>query len=39
VFIAIFYGSQIIWERDAAVLTKLMVTPMPAPPVNLVGLV
>nr|WP_307846424.1 ABC transporter permease [Actinospica durhamensis] len=31
-FIAIFYGIQIIWERDAGVLTKLMVTPTPAPP-------
>ncbi len=30
-FIAIFYGIQIIWERDAGVLTKLMVTPTPAP--------
>ena len=29
-FIAIFYGIQIIWERDAGVLTKLMVTPDPA---------
>jgi ABC-2 type transport system permease protein len=28
-FIAIFYGIQIIWERDAGVLTKLMVTPTP----------
>jgi len=27
--IAIFYGIQIIWERDAGVLTKLMVTPTP----------
>jgi len=26
-FIAIFYGIQIIWERDAGVLTRLMVTP------------
>jgi hypothetical protein len=26
-FVAIFYGIQIIWERDAGVLTKLMVTP------------
>jgi ABC-2 type transport system permease protein len=30
-FIAIFYGIQIIWERDAGVLTKLMVTPTPRP--------
>jgi ABC-2 type transport system permease protein len=28
-FIAIFYGIQIIWERDAGVLSKLMVTPTP----------
>jgi ABC-2 type transport system permease protein len=28
-FIAIFYGIQIIWERDAGVLTKLLVTPTP----------
>jgi ABC-2 type transport system permease protein len=28
-FIAIFYGIQIIWERDAGMLTKLMVTPTP----------
>lgn len=28
-FVAIFYGIQIIWERDADVLTKLMVTPTP----------
>ena len=27
VFVAIFYGIQIIWERDAGVLAKLMVTP------------
>jgi ABC-2 type transport system permease protein len=25
-FVAIFYGIQIIWERDAGVLTKLLVT-------------
>ncbi len=30
-FIAIFYGIQIIWERDAGVLAKLMVTPTPRP--------
>ncbi|MGH7870364.1 MAG: ABC transporter permease [Candidatus Dormibacteraceae bacterium] len=28
-FIAIFYGIQIIWERDAGVLAKLLVTPTP----------
>ncbi len=28
-FIAIFYGIMIIWERDAGVLTKLLVTPTP----------
>jgi ABC-2 type transport system permease protein len=28
-FVSIFYGIQIIWERDAGVLTKLMVTPTP----------
>ncbi|KQX64944.1 ABC transporter permease [Streptomyces sp. Root1310] len=28
-FIAIFYGIQIIWERDAGVLDKLLVTPTP----------
>lgn len=28
-FLAIFYGIQIIWERDAGVLTKLLVTPTP----------
>ena len=28
-FIAIFYGMQIIWDRDAGVLAKLMVTPTP----------
>ncbi|SMQ14023.1 ABC-2 type transport system permease protein [Streptomyces sp. Ag82_O1-12] len=28
-FIAIFYGIQIIWERDAGVLNKLLVTPTP----------
>ena len=26
---SIFYGIQIIWERDAGVLTKLLVTPTP----------
>lgn len=29
-FISIFYGIQIIWDRDAGILTKLMVTPTPA---------
>jgi ABC-2 type transport system permease protein len=28
-FIAIFYGIQIIWERDAGMLTKLLATPTP----------
>ncbi|MDA3628232.1 ABC transporter permease [Saccharopolyspora sp. WRP15-2] len=28
-FVAIFYGIQIIWERDAGVLAKLLVTPTP----------
>jgi ABC-2 type transport system permease protein len=28
-FMAIFYGIQIIWERDAGILTKLLVTPTP----------
>jgi ABC-2 type transport system permease protein len=28
-FIAIFYGIQIIWDRDAGILNKLMVTPTP----------
>jgi ABC-2 type transport system permease protein len=28
-FVAIFYGIQIIWERDAGMLTKLLVTPTP----------
>jgi ABC-2 type transport system permease protein len=28
-FMSIFYGIQIIWERDAGVLTKLLVTPTP----------
>ena len=28
-FVAIFYGILIIWERDAGVLTKLLVTPTP----------
>jgi ABC-2 type transport system permease protein len=29
-FISIFYGIQIIWDRDAGILAKLMVTPAPA---------
>jgi ABC-2 type transport system permease protein len=28
-FIAIFYGIQVLWERDAGILTKLLVTPTP----------
>ncbi|MGH7761479.1 MAG: ABC transporter permease [Candidatus Dormibacteraceae bacterium] len=28
-FISIFYGIQIIWERDAGILTKLLSTPTP----------
>ena len=28
-FIAIFYGIQIIWERDAGILAKLLATPTP----------
>jgi ABC-2 type transport system permease protein len=28
-FIAIFYGIMIIWERDAGMLTKLLATPTP----------
>jgi ABC-2 type transport system permease protein len=28
-FISIFYGIQIIWERDAGVLAKMLVTPTP----------
>ena len=28
-FVAIFYGIQIIWERDAVILAKLLVTPTP----------
>ncbi len=28
-FVAIFFGIQIIWERDAGVLTKLLATPTP----------
>ncbi|MBB5915389.1 ABC-2 type transport system permease protein [Nocardia transvalensis] len=28
-FIAIFYGIQLIWDREAGILTKLMVTPTP----------
>jgi len=29
-FISIFYGIQIIWDRDAGILAKLAVTPAPA---------
>ncbi len=29
-FISIFYGIQLIWDRDAGILAKLMVTPAPA---------
>lgn len=29
-FISIFYGIWIIWDRDAGILDKLMVTPAPA---------
>jgi len=29
-FISIFYGIKIIWDRDAGILAKLMVTPAPA---------
>lgn len=29
-FISIFYGIQIVWDRDAGILAKLMVTPAPA---------
>ncbi|MBI3214294.1 MAG: ABC transporter permease [Mycobacterium sp.] len=29
-FISIFYGIQIVWDRDAGILAKLMVTPVPA---------
>ena len=29
-FISIFYGIQIIWDRDAGILAKLMVAPAPA---------
>ena len=28
-FVAIFQGIQIIWDRDAGILTKVMVTPTP----------
>ena len=28
-FVSIFFGIQIIWERDSGVLAKLMVTPTP----------
>ncbi|BBZ01510.1 transport permease protein [Mycolicibacterium chitae] len=29
-FISIFYGIQLVWDRDAGILAKLMVTPTPA---------
>jgi ABC-2 type transport system permease protein len=28
-FVAIFYGIQLVWERDAGILTKIMTTPTP----------
>jgi len=28
-FVSIFYGIQIIWDRDSGILTKVMVTPTP----------
>jgi ABC-2 type transport system permease protein len=28
-FVAIFYGIQVIWERDAGILTKILTTPTP----------
>ena len=28
-FVSIFYGIQIIWDRDAGILTKVMVSPAP----------
>lgn len=28
-FISIFYGIQLVWDRDAGILAKLMVTPTP----------
>jgi ABC-2 type transport system permease protein len=30
-FIAIFYGIQIIWERDFGILTRMLATPTPRP--------
>ena len=33
-FISIFYGIQLVWDRDAGILAKLMVTP--APPAALI---
>lgn len=30
-FVAIFFGIQIIWDRDAGILTKVMATPTPRP--------
>src|SRR6185369_11830969 len=29
-FTSIFYGVQLVWERDAGLLAKLVVTPTPA---------
>ncbi|CAN5867914.1 ABC transporter permease [soil metagenome] len=28
-FVSVFYGIQVIWERDAGILSKLMATPTP----------
>ncbi len=28
-FVAIFYGIQLVWERDAGILTKILTTPTP----------
>jgi ABC-2 type transport system permease protein len=30
-FVAIFYGIQIIWERDSGILTRMLATPTPRP--------
>lgn len=30
-FVAIFYGIQIIWERDFGILTRMLATPTPRP--------
>lgn len=29
-FVAVFFGIQVIWERDAGILAKLMATPTPS---------